>query len=39
MMDFPVLDDMAEDAYQMQHWETKVTVAVEGMGDMEEVLE
>jgi hypothetical protein len=29
MMDFPVLDDMAEEAYQMQHWRTKVKVARE----------
>ena len=39
MMDLPVLDDMAEDAYQMQHWRTNVRVAGEGMGEREEVLE
>ena len=39
MMDFPVLDDMAEDAYQMQHWRMNLRVAGEGMGDTEDVLE
>ena len=39
MMDFPVLDDMAEEAYQMEHWRMNLRVAGEGMGDMEEVLE
>ena len=39
MMDFPVLDDMAEDAYQMQHWRMNLRVAGEGMGDIEDVLE
>ena len=34
-----MLDDMAEDAYQMQHWRMNLRVAGEGMGDTEEVLE
>jgi len=39
MMDLPVLDDMAEDAYQMEHWRMNPKVAGEGMGDVGEVLE
>ena len=39
MIDFPVLDDMADEAYQMQHWRMNLRVAGEGMGDMEEDLE
>lgn len=39
MMDFPVLDDMADDAYQMQHWMMNLKVAGEGTGDKDEVLE
>ena len=27
MMDLPVLDDMADDAYQMQHWKMNLRVA------------
>jgi len=34
-----VLDDMAEEAYQTEHWRMNLRVAGEGMGDMEEVLE
>ena len=39
MMDFPVLDDMADDAYQIQHCKVKCRVAVEGTRDKEEALE
>jgi hypothetical protein len=39
MIDFPVLDDMAEDAYQMQHCKVNLKVAGEGMGDNDDVLE
>lgn len=39
MMDFPVFDDMADDAYQMQHWKTNLRVAGEGIGDKDEDLE
>jgi len=33
MMDLPVLDDMAEEAYQIEHWRMNLRVAGEGMGD------
>jgi hypothetical protein len=39
MIDFPVFEERAEDAYQMQHWRMNVRVAGEGMGDKEDVLE
>jgi hypothetical protein len=39
MMDFPVFDDMADDAYQMEHWKMNLRVEGEGMGDKDEDLE
>lgn len=39
MMDFPVLEDIADDAYQMQHWKMNLRVRREGTGAKDEVLE
>jgi hypothetical protein len=39
MMDFPVLEDRADDAYQIQHCKVNWRAAGEGMRDKEEVLE